>query len=77
MWFLLHFNKCVILNNILDIKSRSSGRPGVPLSVLGEKSLHTNKSLTLLWGATGEQEWTPALTTGELNIIGEYVQLQC
>lgn len=20
---------------------------------------------TLLWGATGEQEWTPALTTGE------------
>ncbi|XP_071557307.1 GATOR complex protein Iml1 isoform X5 [Temnothorax nylanderi] len=23
-----------------------------------------NKSLTLLWGATGEQEWTPALTTG-------------
>uniref|UniRef100_A0ABD2W441 DEP domain-containing protein n=1 Tax=Trichogramma kaykai TaxID=54128 RepID=A0ABD2W441_9HYME len=22
------------------------------------------KSLTLLWGATGEQEWTPALTTG-------------
>lgn len=21
-------------------------------------------SLTLLWGATGEQEWTPALTTG-------------
>lgn len=25
-----------------------------------------NKSLTLLWGATGEQEWTPALTTGLL-----------
>ncbi|XP_035917086.1 GATOR complex protein Iml1 isoform X3 [Anopheles stephensi] len=23
-----------------------------------------SKSLTLLWGATGEQEWTPALTTG-------------
>ncbi|XP_043506700.1 GATOR complex protein Iml1 isoform X3 [Frieseomelitta varia] len=23
-----------------------------------------NKSLTLLWGATGEQEWSPALTTG-------------
>lgn len=20
--------------------------------------------MTLLWGATGEQEWTPALTTG-------------
>ncbi|KAL6430041.1 hypothetical protein ACFW04_007680 [Cataglyphis niger] len=27
-------------------------------------SAMTNKSLTLLWGATGEQEWTPALTTG-------------
>ncbi|KAK0075935.1 hypothetical protein PV326_011175, partial [Microctonus aethiopoides] len=35
----------------------------------GEKIFHyglpaVNKSLTLLWGATGEQEWTPALTTG-------------
>ncbi|XP_071633733.1 GATOR complex protein Iml1 isoform X2 [Temnothorax longispinosus] len=27
-------------------------------------SAMANKSLTLLWGATGEQEWTPALTTG-------------
>lgn len=66
-----------MFNNILDIKSRSSGRPGVPPSVLVEKSVQTNKSLTLLWGATGEQEWTPALTTGELNIIGQYVQLYC
>jgi hypothetical protein len=49
---------------IADIKSRSSGRPGVQPSVPGEKTLQTNKSLTLLWGATGEQEWTPALTTG-------------
>ncbi|KAJ8973343.1 hypothetical protein NQ317_004655, partial [Molorchus minor] len=24
----------------------------------------STKSITLLWGATGEQEWTPALTTG-------------
>ena len=69
-WLLLHFNKYIMFNNILDIKSRSSGRPGVPPSVLGEKSVQTNKSLTLLWGATGEQEWTPALTTGELKIIG-------
>ncbi|EFN87095.1 DEP domain-containing protein 5 [Harpegnathos saltator] len=35
----------------------------------GDKAANTssaiaNKSLTLLWGATGEQEWTPALTTG-------------
>ena len=25
------------------------------------------RSETLLWGATGEQEWTPALTTGEVS----------
>ncbi|RWS16531.1 DEP domain-containing protein 5-like protein [Dinothrombium tinctorium] len=25
---------------------------------------HTDKSLTWAWGATGEQEWTPAITTG-------------
>lgn len=24
----------------------------------------STKSCTLLWGATGEQEWTPVLTTG-------------
>ncbi|XP_017781938.1 PREDICTED: DEP domain-containing protein 5 isoform X2 [Nicrophorus vespilloides] len=27
------------------------------------------KSLTLLWGATGEQEWTPALTTAVNDIL--------
>lgn len=32
--------------------------------VSNTNSSGTNKSLTLLWGATGEQEWTPALTTG-------------
>ncbi|XP_050310253.1 GATOR complex protein Iml1 isoform X3 [Anthonomus grandis grandis] len=31
---------------------------------------HSTKSLTLLWGATGEQEWTPALTTVNDVIIG-------
>jgi hypothetical protein len=25
--------------------------------------------MTLLWGATGEQEWTPALTTGANNFL--------
>ncbi|KAG7307168.1 hypothetical protein JYU34_007319 [Plutella xylostella] len=40
------------------------------LSVLGAAlaaptvSTTNNASLALLWGATGEQEWTPALTTG-------------
>lgn len=27
-------------------------------------TMEPSKTLTLLWGATGEQEWTPALTTG-------------
>lgn len=27
-------------------------------------TVEPSKTLTLLWGATGEQEWTPALTTG-------------
>uniref|UniRef100_A0A1Y1KCF9 DEP domain-containing protein n=3 Tax=Photinus pyralis TaxID=7054 RepID=A0A1Y1KCF9_PHOPY len=31
---------------------------------------HGSKSLTLLWGATGEQEWTPAITTVNEVIIG-------
>ncbi|XP_011699596.1 PREDICTED: DEP domain-containing protein 5 isoform X10 [Wasmannia auropunctata] len=31
-------------------------------------SVVTNKSLTLLWGATGEQEWTPALTTAIIGV---------
>ncbi|XP_043477241.1 GATOR complex protein Iml1 isoform X9 [Leptopilina heterotoma] len=28
----------------------------------------SSKSLTLLWGATGEQEWTPALTTAIIGV---------
>lgn len=28
-------------------------------------TVEPSKTLTLLWGATGEQEWTPALTTGK------------
>ncbi|XP_029671147.1 GATOR complex protein Iml1 isoform X5 [Formica exsecta] len=31
-------------------------------------SVMMNKSLTLLWGATGEQEWTPALTTAIIGV---------
>ncbi|KAG6450039.1 hypothetical protein O3G_MSEX006362 [Manduca sexta] len=34
------------------------------LGVTGTPSTTNNASLALLWGATGEQEWTPALTTG-------------
>ncbi|XP_032513466.1 GATOR complex protein Iml1 isoform X2 [Danaus plexippus] len=41
----------------------TSGGLGV-LGTLGTPSTTNNASLALLWGATGEQEWTPALTTG-------------
>lgn len=48
------------------MKNRAtSSRP----SISTEKRLPVNKSLTLLWGATGEQEWTPALTTGLQTIF--------
>jgi hypothetical protein len=64
-FFIIIFQLCyVLIIYVADINNRSSGRPGVPPSVPGEKTIQTNKSLTLLWGATGEQEWTPALTTG-------------
>ncbi|XP_076285697.1 GATOR complex protein Iml1 isoform X7 [Lasioglossum baleicum] len=42
----------------LNLSLSSNDKGGNPISSTG------NKSLTLLWGATGEQEWTPALTTG-------------
>lgn len=31
---------------------------------VNEPPKSSTKSCTLLWGATGEQEWTPVLTTG-------------
>ncbi|KZC10817.1 DEP domain-containing protein 5 [Dufourea novaeangliae] len=42
----------------LNLSLSNSDKGGNPVSSTG------SKSLTLLWGATGEQEWTPALTTG-------------
>nr|CAD7589464.1 unnamed protein product [Timema genevievae] len=53
-----------------SMKGRSFSRPNLFSDKEKErvkdkdKVVKTNKSLTLLWGATGEQEWTPALTTG-------------
>lgn len=32
-------------------------------------TVEPSKTLTLLWGATGEQEWTPALTTGKMPFV--------
>ncbi|KAL1494319.1 hypothetical protein ABEB36_009934 [Hypothenemus hampei] len=46
-------------------KKRSS-----PLPTGSAAVKHPTKSLTFLWGATGEQEWTPALTTVNDVIIG-------
>ncbi|XP_050666491.1 GATOR complex protein Iml1 isoform X3 [Leptidea sinapis] len=40
------------------------GTLGGTVSGTGAPSTTNNASLALLWGATGEQEWTPALTTG-------------
>ncbi|XP_018377284.1 PREDICTED: DEP domain-containing protein 5 isoform X3 [Trachymyrmex cornetzi] len=51
-----------------DYTKGKSSQPNPPTVANGDKvanpSAMANKSLTLLWGATGEQEWTPALTTG-------------
>ncbi|KAF7279176.1 hypothetical protein GWI33_007586 [Rhynchophorus ferrugineus] len=60
--------KSVILTPALQeyCKKRPSHNPGS-----GATSTRTSaKSLTLLWGATGEQEWTPALTTVNDVLIG-------
>ncbi|XP_076220694.1 GATOR complex protein Iml1 isoform X2 [Nomia melanderi] len=46
----------------LNLSLSSSDKGGNPISSTG------NKSLTLLWGATGEQEWTPALTTAIIGV---------
>jgi len=35
---------------------------------VSEASL-SKQTLALMWGATGEQEWTPALTTGMSIIV--------
>ncbi|XP_050487982.1 GATOR complex protein Iml1 isoform X2 [Bombus huntii] len=46
----------------LNLLLSSTDKSGNPISSTG------NKSLTLLWGATGEQEWTPALTTAIIGV---------
>lgn len=42
----------------------TSGALSVMTAAVSTVSTTNNASLALLWGATGEQEWTPALTTG-------------
>ncbi|XP_029163772.1 GATOR complex protein DEPDC5 isoform X6 [Nylanderia fulva] len=48
------------------LRSNSSAANGD--KVANPPSAMVNKSLTLLWGATGEQEWTPALTTAIIGV---------
>lgn len=56
---------------------QGSKRRGLPLhSAAGPTvTVEPSNSLTLLWGATGEQEWTPALTTGQCMIHCVFVFL--
>ncbi|XP_038215231.1 GATOR complex protein Iml1 isoform X4 [Zerene cesonia] len=46
----------------------TSGALSVLGTIVGTPSTTNNASLALLWGATGEQEWTPALTTANRAI---------
>lgn len=47
---------------ITDLKKRPNYQSSGHNNSASPKN--ASKSLTLLWGATGEQEWTPAITTG-------------
>ncbi|CAG9760851.1 unnamed protein product [Ceutorhynchus assimilis] len=59
-------NKPIVVTAALQeyFKKRPSQNPSL------RTSKQSAKSLTLLWGATGEQEWTPALTTVNDVLIG-------
>lgn len=48
----------------LDCKKRTNNHSNPTGHRLTMPPKNSSKSSTLLWGATGEQEWTPALTTG-------------
>lgn len=56
----------------LDCKKRAISHSSTPGHRVTMPPKNPSKSLTLLWGATGEQEWTPALTTGN---VFSYVQV--
>ena len=49
---------------ISDFKKRNSNISAAGPAAVTSRAAPA-KSLTFLWGATGEQEWTPALTTGK------------
>ncbi|XP_066249180.1 GATOR complex protein Iml1 isoform X1 [Euwallacea similis] len=66
---LVRQRKSLVVTSALQeyCKKRPSQNPGSGNST---SVRHSTKSLTFLWGATGEQEWTPALTTVNDVIIG-------
>ncbi|XP_055607436.1 GATOR complex protein Iml1 isoform X1 [Uranotaenia lowii] len=55
-------NKVLVANRRKSGLLHSAAGPNVTVT--------PSKSLTLLWGVTGEQEWTPSLTTAGRVIIG-------
>ncbi|XP_022197522.2 GATOR complex protein Iml1 isoform X3 [Nilaparvata lugens] len=64
-----HNNHCRMVRSVSQVvfqdHARMRARPSI-LTITGQTSSgHSLKKspMTLLWGATGEQEWTPALTT--------------
>ncbi|CAD6220392.1 GSCOCG00005035001-RA-CDS [Cotesia congregata] len=63
-----HLSRSASQIGFQDRKSLRGNHASVSGDVRNHYGLPNNKSLTLLWGATGEQEWTPALTTGWLNV---------
>ncbi|KPJ01766.1 DEP domain-containing protein 5 [Papilio xuthus] len=52
----------VLGTSVLSASGMGTGASGMAITTT--PSTTNNASLALLWGATGEQEWTPALTTG-------------
>lgn len=62
----MDFNRVI---NSLHLLSEARRKPAT-LHSAGMMTSPPSKCLTLLWGATGEQEWTPALTTGKSGVKG-------
>lgn len=67
------FENPIKLNSVSSTPVGAKRKPSVMNSPF-LTSVTTTPSKTLLWGATGEQEWTPALTTGEIIGIIEWQQ---
>lgn len=58
----VYWSICIPEMLILDCKKRPNTNS--ICNNVSEPPKTSTKSCTYLWGATGEQEWTPVLTTG-------------